>query len=53
LTNSLKDWIIALFFFGDVPERSNGTVCKTVKPPVQIRTSPPKYLSFYSKSFGI
>lgn len=29
------------FQFGDVPEWSKGTVCKTVKPPVQIRTSPP------------
>ncbi len=24
-----------------MPEWSNGTVCKTVQPPVQIRTSPP------------
>lgn len=28
-----------------MPERSNGTVCKTVKPAVQIRPSPPLLLN--------
>ena len=28
--------------FGDVPEWPKGAVCKTVKPAVQIRPSPPK-----------
>ncbi len=41
-----------------MPEWSKGTVCKTVKPPVQIRTSPPNKMPtlavgfFISHNFG-